>query len=150
MIDKESELSITKQCQILKLSRSSIYYHPAQLSEKDLKLARETDEIHLKYPFYGSRKIRNELWDRGFKVGRGYVATLMKKMGIVVLYPKPKTSKPNLAHKVYPYLLKGLDITEANHVRCADITYLPMAKGFCYLVVIMDFREQKSFLLEAV
>ena len=94
---------------------------------------RGIDEIHLKYPFYGSRRVRNELRDRGFKkVGRGHVATLMKKMGIMALYPKPRTSKPNPAHKVYPYLLKGLNITQANHVWCADITYLPMAKGFSY------------------
>lgn len=143
MIDKESELSIFRQCQILKLSRSSIYYNPAEVSEKDLALMREIDEIHLKYPFYGSRRIRNELWDRGFKVGRGHVATLMRKMGIAALYPKPRTSKPNMAHKVYPYLLKGLNITRANHVWCADITYLPMAKGFCYLVAIMDWASRK-------
>ncbi|MCL6471979.1 MAG: IS3 family transposase [Firmicutes bacterium] len=143
MIDKEYGLPITKQCKILKLSRSSIYYVPAEVSERDLKLMREIDEIHLKYPFYGSRRIRNELWDRGFKVGRGHVATLMKKMGIEALYPKPRLSKPHPDHKVYPYLLKGLDITEANHVWCADITYLPMAKGFCYLVAIMDWASRK-------
>jgi putative transposase len=144
MIDKEHELPLIKQCQVLNLSRSSTYYEPVPVSEKDLLLMRAIDEIHLKYPFYGSRRIKNELKDRGFKkVGRGHVSTLMKKMGIVALYPKPRTSKPNLAHKVYPYLLKGLNIAQANHVWCADVTYLPMAKGFCYLVVIMDWASRK-------
>jgi len=144
MIDKKHELPLTKQCQVLSLSRSSIYYEPAPVSEKDITLMRAIDEIHLKYPFYGSRRIRNELSDRGFKkIGRGHVSTLMKKMGVEALYRKPRTSKPNPAHKVYPYLLKGLDITRANHVWCADVTYLPMAKGFCYLVAIMDWASRK-------
>ncbi|MDI6817237.1 MAG: IS3 family transposase [Actinomycetota bacterium] len=143
MIDRAHELPLTKQCKILNLSRSSIYYNPAQISEKDLRLMREIDDIHLKYPFYGSRRIRNELWDRGYRVGRGHVGTLMKKMGIEALYPKPRTSKPNPAHKVYPYLLRSLSITQANHVWCADITYLPMAKGFCYLVAVMDWAGRK-------
>jgi len=144
MINKEHKLSIVKQCKILALNRSSIYYDPAETSEKDLKLMLEIDKIHLKYPFYGARKIRNELWDRGFKkAGRTHVGTLMKKMGIEAIYQKPKTSKPNPAHKVYPYLLKGLSVTEPNHVWCTDITYLPMAKGFCYLTAIMDWASRR-------
>lgn len=143
MIDKEHPLPITEQCRILDLARSSVYYEPAPVSERDLLLMREIDEIHLKYPFFGSRRIRNELWERGYKVGRSHVGALMKKMGIEALYRKPRTSKPNPAHKVYPYLLHGLDITQANQVWCADITYVPMAKGFCYLVAIMDWASRK-------
>lgn len=143
MIDKEHKLPTTEQCRLLDISRSSLYYEPTPVSEKDLALMEAIDEIHLKYPFYGSRRIRNELWAKGFKVGRGHVGALMKKMGIEALYRKPKTSKPNPAHKVYPYLLNGLDITRANQVWAADITYIPMAKGFCYLVAIMDWASRK-------
>ena len=143
MIDSAHPLPITRQCKVLKLSRSSIYYEAALVSERDLKLMRLIDEIHTKYPFFGARKIRNEIWARGHKVGRGHVATLMRKMGIEALYRKPKTSKPHPGHKVYPYLLKGLDITHANQVWAADITCLPMAKGFCYLAAIMDWTSRK-------
>jgi putative transposase len=108
-----------------------------------MKLMRLIDELHLKYPFYGSRNIRNELWDRGHKVGRSHVRTLMRKMGICALYQKPRLSETHPEHRIYPYLLRGLAITEANHVWAADITYIPMAKGFCYLVAIMDWASRK-------
>ncbi len=98
---------------------------------------------HLKYPFYGVRRIRNELKDHGHEVGRDHVGTLMKKMGIKVLYPKPKLSKPKLEHKIYPYLLRDLEITQANHVWATDITYIPMAKGFCYLMAILDWASRR-------
>jgi len=143
MIDKEHPLSLTRQGQILELSRSSLYYEAVPVSDRDLELMRLIDEIHLKYPFMGSRSIRDQLQDKGHQVGRQHVSTLMKKMGIAAMYRKPKTSKPHPAHKVYPYLLRGLDITRANHVWAADITYLPMARGFCYLVAIMDWASRK-------
>jgi putative transposase len=101
------------------------------ISARDLDLMRLIDEIHLKHPFMGSRSIRDQLEGMGYHVGRGHVSTLMKKMGIAALYRKPRLSKPHPDHKVYPYLLSGLEITRANHVWAADITYLPMARGFC-------------------
>lgn len=143
MIDREHPLPLTRQSQILELSRSSLYYEAVPVSNRDLELMRLIDEIHLKYPFMGSRSIRDQLQDKGHQVGRQHVSTLMKKMGIAAMYRKPKTSKPHPAHKVYPYLLRGLEITRANHVWAADITYLPMARGFCYLVAIMDWASRK-------
>lgn len=143
MIDRHHELPLTRQSQILGLSRSSLYYKAVKVGARDLELMRLIDEIHLKYPFYGSRSIRDELRGRGHPVGRGHVSTLMKKMGIEALYRKPRLSKPHPGHKVYPYLLRGLEITRANQVWAADITYLPMAKGFCYLMAIMDWASRK-------
>ncbi len=143
MIDRQHALPLSRQSQILELSRSSLYYKAVPVSARDMELMRLIDEIHLKYPFYGSRNIRNELRDRGYKIGRGHVVTLMKKMGIEALYRKPRLSKPHPQHKIYPYLLRGMEITKANRVWTADITYLPMAKGFCYLVAIMDWASRK-------
>jgi putative transposase len=143
MIDKEHGLPITKQCHILELSRSSVYYEPVPVSDKDKELMRLIDEIHLEEPYLGSRGMKSVLKMRGYKVGRIHVRTLMRKMGIEALYKKPRLSKPHPGHKIYPYLLRGLDITEANSVWCSDITYIPMAKGFCYLVAIMDWTSRK-------
>jgi len=143
MIDKEHPLPLTRQSQILELSRSSLYYEAVPFSDRDLELMRLIDEIHLKYPFMGSRSIRDQLQDKGHQVGRQHVSTLMKKMGITAMYRKPKTSNPHPSHKVYPYLLRGLNIGRANHVWAADITYLPMARGFCYLMAIMDWASRK-------
>ena len=144
MIDREHPLSLTRQSQIMGLSRSSLYYEAVGVSARDLELMRLIDKLHLNHPFWGSRSMRDELRDLGHKkVGRGHVGTLMKRMGISALYPKPRTSKPNLAHKVYPYLLREMDITSANQVWAADITYIPMARGFCYLVAIMDWASRK-------
>ena len=143
MISPEHPLPITRQCRLLELSRSSIYYRRAPVSDHDLVLMRQIDEIHLKYPFYGSRRIRNELEDRGYHVGRDHVVTLMRKMGIEAIYRKPRTSVAHPEHKIYPYLLKGMAIKCANHVWAADITYLPMARGFCYLVAIMDWASRR-------
>jgi len=143
MIDRDHQLPLSRQSQILELSRSSLYYEAVQVSERDLELMRLIDEIHLKHPYMGSRSIRDQLQDMGHKVGRQHVGTLMRKMGIAALYKKPNLSKPNPKHKVYPYLLRGLEITRANHVWAADITYLPMARGFCYLVAIMDWASRK-------
>lgn len=143
MIDREHLLPITRQYAILELSRASLYYKAETVSARDLELMRLIDEIHLKYPFYGSRRIREDLKDRGYNIGRGHVSTLMRKMGIAALYQKPRLSKPHPGHKIYPYLLRGLDIRRANHVWAADITYIPMAKGFCYLVAIMDWASRR-------
>ena len=142
MIDKGDKLSVTQQCNLLDLSRSGVYYKPVPLSEKDMKLMRQIDEIHLMYPFYGSRKIRNELWLRGYDVGRDRVRRLMRRMGIEALYIKPRLSLAHPEHVKYPYLLRDLKITRANHVWATDITYIPMAKGFCYLVAIMDWSSR--------
>lgn len=143
MIDKEAPLPVTRQCKILELSRSGVYYTPVPLSAMDIELMRQIDEIHLLYPFFGSRKIRNELWARGYNIGRDRVRRLMRRMGIEALYVKPKLSLPHSGHVKYPYLLRGLEITKANHVWATDITYIPMAKGFCYLVAIMDWASRK-------
>lgn len=143
MIDRGHPLPLTRQSEILQLSRSSLYYEAVPINDRDLDMMRRIDEIHLKYPFMGSRSIRDQLQGMGYQVGRGHVSTLMKKMGIAALYQKPRLSKPHPAHTVYPYLLRGLEITRANHVWAADITYLPMARGFCYLVAIMDWASRK-------
>ncbi len=142
MIDKDDKLPVTRQCGLLDLSRSAVYYTPVPLSEKDRELMRQIDEIHMAYPFYGSRKIRNELWAKGHEMGRDKVRNLMRRMGIEALYVKPRLSLAHPAHVKYPYLLRGLEITRANHVWTADITYIPMAKGFCYLVAVMDWASR--------
>ena len=143
MIDREHKLPLTRQGLILELSRSSLYYEAVPISAHDLELMRFIDEIHLKHPFMGSRSIRDQLQGMGHQVGRQHVHTLMRKMGIAAFYRKPNLSKPHPQHKVYPYLLRGMDITRANQVWAADITYLPMAKGFCYLMAIMDWASRK-------
>lgn len=143
MIDKEHPLPITRQCHILKLSRSSIYYASVPVSDNNRELMRLIDEIHLEEPYLGSRGMKSILKMRGYKVGRIHVRTLMRKMGIEALYKKPRLSKPHPGHTVYPYLLRGLNITEANSVWSSDITYIPMSKGFCYLVAIMDWVSRK-------
>jgi putative transposase len=143
MITREHPLPLTKQCLLLNLSRSGIYYVPVPVSDKDRELMRLIDEIHLEEPYLGTRGIRNELWNRGHRIGRSHVRTLMRKMGIEALYQKPRLSEPHPGHTIYPYLLRGLTITEANHVWAADITYIPMARGFCYLVAIMDWASRK-------
>jgi len=143
MINRDHPLPLTRQSEILELSRSSLYYEAVPISALDLELMRLIDEIHLKHPFMGSRSIRDQLQGMGHPVGREHVSTLMKKMGIAALYQKPSLSKPHPGHKIYPYLLRGLNITRANHCWTADITYLPMARGFCYLVAIMDWGSRK-------
>jgi len=142
MIDKEDALSVTRQCEILGLSRSGFYYMPAPVNAKDMELMRQIDKIHLLYPFYGSRNIRNELWARGYDVGRDRVRRLMRQMGVEALYVKPRLSFAHPGHVKYPYLLRGLEIVRANHVWAADITYIPMARGFCYLAAIIDWASR--------
>jgi putative transposase len=143
MIEKEHALPITKQCKILKLSRASVYYRPRPVSDEDELLMRLIDEIHLEDPTLGSRGMKSALIRKGHKAGRIHVRTLMRKMGIEAIYKKPRLSKPHPEHKVYPYLLRGLDITEANSVWCSDITYIPMKRGFCYLTAVMDWASRK-------
>ncbi len=143
MIDREALLPVVKQCQLLRISRSAVYYQGAAVSDDELAVMRQIDEIHLARPFLGSRRISGELKDRGFTINRKRVQRLMRLMGIAAVYPKPKTSKAAKGHKTYPYLLRGLEPERANQVWVADITYLPMARGFCYLVAIMDLYSRK-------
>lgn len=143
MIDREHELPLTRQSEILELSWSSLYYKAVPVNRRDLEMMKVIDEIHLKYPFMGSRSIRDQLQERGYEIGRDHVRALMKKMGIEAIYKKPRLSKPHPGHKIYPYLLRGLEISRANQVWAADITYLPMARGFCYLVAIMDWASRR-------
>jgi putative transposase len=143
MIDKEHPLPLTTQCRILNLSRSGIYYIPVSISDRERELMTLIDRIRLDEPYLGTRGIRNDLWDRGHKIGRSHVRTLMRKMGIEALYQKPRLSKPHPGHTIYPYLLKGVAITEGNKAWASDITCIPMAKGFCYLVAVMDWASRK-------
>jgi putative transposase len=143
MTEETHPLSIGRQARLLGLSRSSAYYRPVAAAERDLALMAAIDLIHTELPFYGIRRIRGELLDRGFVVGRGHVATLMRQMGITAIAPKRRLCKPAPGHKIYPYLLRGLEICEAGHVWCADVTYLPMARGFCYLTAIMDWASRR-------
>lgn len=143
MIDRTTRLAVVKQCKLLGISRSSLYYQGRAVSEEDLAIMRAIDEIHLARPFLGSRRISGELGELGFTVNRKRIQRLMKQMGVVAVYPKPKTSKAAKGHTIYPYLLRGLEPERANQVWVADITYLPMAKGFAYLVAIMDLYSRK-------
>lgn len=143
MIDRGHPLSVTRQCAILALSRASVYSPAAAVNDRTLALLRCMDEIHVQYSFYGSRRMRYALRDRGYEVGRAHVRTLMRTLGIEALYRKPRLSQPHPGHAIYPYLLRGLDITHANQVWATDITYLPMAHGFCYLVAVMDWFSRR-------
>lgn len=143
MISREHALPITAQCRILSLSRSGVYYVPVLVNDRDRELMDLIDKIHLDEPYLGTRGIRDALHDRGYAIGRSHVRTLMRKMGVEALYRKPRLSKPSPGHTIYPYLLKGLPITEANKAWASDITYIPMRKGFCYLVAVMDLASRK-------
>lgn len=143
MINPDNELTISRQCQLLGLSRSSFYSQNKAVSQQELDLMLAIDKIHLALPFYGARKIQIELNNRGFLIGRGKVRRLMRKMGLEAIYRKPKTSIPKSGDHIYPYLLKDLQIERVNQVWATDITYLPMAKGFAYLVAIIDLYSRK-------
>jgi len=143
MIDRAHPMPVTKQCRVLDVSRSSVYYRAVPIPEADLALMRRIDEIHLKIPFFGSRKIRDQLQREGYEVNRKKVQRLMRLMGISALYPKRRTSLPDRRHKIYPYLLRDTTIDRPNQVWCADICYIPMARGFLYLVSIMDWASRK-------
>jgi putative transposase len=143
MIDREHGLPVTKQAKVLNISRGSVYYLPRPVPERDLILMRRIDELHMTYPFAGSRMMQGLLKQEGFEVGRKHTATLMKKMGIEALYRRPRTSKPGPGHKIYPYLLKGLKIDRPNQVWATDISYVPMARGFVYLCAIIDWFTRR-------
>ncbi len=143
MIDREHDLSITRQSQALGISRGSVYYLPRQVPAADLAIMRRIDELHLELPFAGSRMLRDLLNRDGVDVGRCHVATLMKRMGIEALYRRPSTSKPAPGHKIYPYLLRGMIIDRPNQVWAMDITYVPMAKGFVYLAAVVDWFSRR-------
>ena len=136
-------LSVVAQCRLLKLARSTLYYRPAAASPDDLAVMRRMDELHLASPFYGSRRMTAVLRRESWLVNRKRVQRLMRVMGLEAIFQKPNTSQGHPAHEVYPYLLRGLSIDRPNQVWCADITYIPMAKGFVYLVVVMDWFSRR-------
>jgi len=143
MIDRKHKLSITRQAKALRISRGSVYYRPRPVSDADLVLMRRIDELHLDYPFAGSRMLRGLLVGEGYKTGRLHVRTLMKRMGIEAIYRRPNTSKPAPGHKIYPYLLRKLPVTRPNQVWAMDITYIPMARGFVYLAAVVDWFTRR-------
>ena len=143
MIDPEHDLPIKQQAEVLGISRSTVYYEPRPISEEDLWLMRRLDELHLNYPFAGSRMLRGLLWQQGLEVGRRHIKMLMRRMGIEAIYRKPNTSKPAPGHRIYPYLLRGLSITRPNQVWAMDITYIPMARGFIYLAAVVDWFSRR-------
>ena len=135
-------LSLGRQCRLLSISRSSFYYTPKGESAENLSLMRRIDELFLKYPFYGSRQMVRQLRREGVCVGRHRVRRLMRLMGLEAIYQAPRTSDPHPEHRVYPYLLRNLEVSLPNHVWCADITYIPVQRGFLYLVAIMDWATR--------
>ncbi|MVA52704.1 IS3 family transposase [Agrobacterium vitis] len=143
MIDHEHKLSIARQAKLLGFSRGSVYYLPRPVPDCDLALMRRIDELHLDYPFAGSRMLQGLLRGEGLETGRLHVATLMKKMGIEAIYRRPNTSKPAPGHKIYPYLLRKLAVTRPNQVWAMDITYIPMARGFVYLCAVVDWFSRR-------
>ena len=143
MIDRADPLPVARQATALGLSRSTVYYQPRPVLDADLALMRRIDELHLDYPFAGSRMLRDFLNREGISVGRKHVATLMRRMGIEALYRKPNTSKRHPAHTVYPYLLRGLAIDRPNQVWAMDLTYIPMARGFVYLAAVVDWHTRR-------
>lgn len=143
MIDPEHNLPIRRQAEALGISRGSVYYMPRPVSSADLMLMRRIDELHLEYPFAGSRMLRDMLSRQGLGLGRRHVRTLMRKMGIEAIYRRPNTSKPAPGHRIYPYLLRGLAITGPNQVWAMDITYIPMARGFLYLAAVVDWFSRR-------
>jgi putative transposase len=143
MIDRGHALSITRQAKALGISRSGVYTLPRPVSDADLALMRRIDELHLDYPFAGSRMLQGLLAAEGRTAGRLHVSTLMKRMGIEALYRRPNTSKPEPGHKIFPYLLRKLPVTRPNQVWAMDLTYIPMARGFVYLAAVIDWFSRK-------
>ena len=143
MIDRVHRMSVSRQARLLGISRGSVYYQRRPPSTADLALMRRLDALHLEYPFAGSRMLLGLLRQDGYGVGRLHVATLMKQMGIAALYRRPATSHPTPGHQIYPYLLRKLAVTRPNHVWAMDITYVPMARGFVYLVAVLDWFSRK-------
>ena len=143
MIDRAHDLPLTRQSSVLNISRGIVYYRPAPVSSVDLVLMRQIDELHLEFPFAGSRMLRDLLAAEGSMVGRRHITTLMQQMGIEAIYRRPNTSKPAPGHKIYPYLLRGLTIDRPNQVWATDFTYIPMARGFVYLCAVMDWSTRR-------
>jgi putative transposase len=143
MIDREHALPITRQAQLLGMSRGSVYYLPRPVGAGELDLMRRIDELHLEFPFMGARMLRRQLHRQGIDVGRRHIATLMQRMGIEALAPQPGTSRRVPGHKVYPYLLRKLAIERSNQVWALDTTYIPMARGFVYLTAVVDVASRR-------
>jgi putative transposase len=143
MIDRSHGLPVVQQAKVLGISRGSVYYRPRPVSAEDLAIMRRMDELHLEFPFAGSRMLRDLLRAEGIEIGRQHVATLMKRIGIEAIYRKPNTSKPAPGHKIYPHLLRKLLVTRPNQVWAMDITYIPMARGFVYLAAIVDWFSRR-------
>jgi putative transposase len=143
MIDRDHALSVSKQVEAVGIARSTVYYLPRPVPATDLELMRQIDRLHMEFPFAGSRMLRRLLAANGSKVGRRHVKTLMSRMGIEALYRRPRTTKPEPGHKIFPYLLRGVVITRPNQVWAMDITYIPMARGFVYLAVVLDWFSRR-------
>ena len=142
MIEPGGRLSLSRQCVLLGVSRSSLYYRPKGEGAENLALMRRMDELHMEYPFYGSRQMMRHLRREGVAVGRHRIRRLMRLMGVEATYRRPRTSAANPEHRIFPYLLRGLDILRADQVWCADITYVPVTQGFFYLVAVMDWATR--------
>ena len=142
MIAPGPGLSLSRQCRLLSIGRSSFYYAPRGESAENLALMRRIDELFLKYPFYGSRQMARQLRRESISAGRHRVRRLMRLMGLEAIYQVPRTSTPHPAHRIYPYLLRNLTVDRADHVWCADITYIPVRRGFLYLIAIMDWATR--------
>ena len=143
MVTPESSISVRRQCELLRVNRSSVYYTCAPTPDEELQLMKEIDELHLKHPFYGSRRLAVVLSRGDRQINRKRVQRLMRRMGLEGLAPKPSTSKPSPEHAVYPYLLRNRRIERVNEVWASDITYVPMARGFGYLVAIIDWHSRR-------
>jgi putative transposase len=143
MIDRDHALPITRQAQVLGMSRGAVYYRPRPTSAADLALMRRIDELHLEHPFMGARMLRRQLKLEGVHCGRRHIATLMQRMGIQALAPQPGTSKRAPGHKIYPYLLRTLAVVRSNQVWALDTTYIPMARGFVYLTAVVDVASRR-------
>jgi putative transposase len=143
MIDRDHGLPLRRQTAVLQLSRSTLYYEPRPVPAAELAIMRRIDELHLDYPFAGSRMMRDLLRGEGTVIGRERVAAMMRRMSIEALYRRPNTSKPAPGHKIYPYLLRNLDVVRPNQVWAMDITYIPMARGFVYLAAVLDWFSRR-------
>jgi putative transposase len=143
MIDRGHDLPLVRQAELLRLSRSTLYYEPRPVPAAELAIMRRIDELHLDYPFAGSRMLRDLLRGEGIAIGRERVAAMMRRMGLEALYRRPNTSKPADGHKIYPYLLRGLAVERPNQVWAMDITYIPMARGFVYLAAVVDWFSRR-------
>ena len=139
MVERPGPLSLSRQCELLGLSRAALYYQPVEVDAYELELMALIDRQYLRTPFYGSRRMAAWLQTQGHAVNRKRVQRLMQRMGLVAIYQRPRTSRPAPEHRIYPYLLRGLSIQRVHHVWAADITYIPMARGFLYLVAVMDW-----------